>query len=61
MVLEFDPATPLTVERLLARVRESRGRMRLTSGSTLFVRPAASDHDGLIAELRTLLRGLAAA
>jgi hypothetical protein len=51
----------VTVERLLGKVRTSAGRLRLTSGSALALRPAATDHDALIAELRTLLHSLAAA
>ena len=61
IALEFDAGTPLAVEVLLERVRRSRGKLKLTSGSTLLVRPDATDHDGLVAELRTLLQGLAAA
>jgi transcription-repair coupling factor (superfamily II helicase) len=61
IVLEFDEHTPVTVERLLELVRGSRGRLRLTSGSALAVASEATDHDGLIAELRALLQRLSAA
>ncbi|HKA29790.1 MAG TPA: transcription-repair coupling factor [Candidatus Binatia bacterium] len=61
IVLEFHDATPVTVERLLGKVRTSAGRLRLTSGSALALRPVATDHDALIAELRTLLQSLATA
>src|SRR5262249_48071219 len=47
VVLEFDSATPVRTETLLAVVQRSRGRLRLTSGSALEVRPTATDHDGL--------------
>jgi transcription-repair coupling factor (superfamily II helicase) len=60
VVLEFDSATPVRTETLLAVVQRSRGRLRLTSGSALEIRPTASDHDGLVAELRTLLQELSA-
>ncbi|HZP43923.1 MAG TPA: transcription-repair coupling factor [Candidatus Binatia bacterium] len=61
VLLEFDPGTPVGVERLLEVVRGSRGRLKLTSGSALAVQVAATDHDGTIAELRTVLQRLAAA
>ena len=60
IVLEFDPATPVATDTLLAVVARERGHLRLTSGSALEVRPQATDHDGLIAELRTLLQRLSA-
>ncbi len=59
VILELDPATPLTVEMLMERIRGSGGRLRLASGSALQVRLGATDHDGIIAELRELLRTLA--
>ncbi|MFN8543528.1 MAG: transcription-repair coupling factor [Candidatus Binatia bacterium] len=59
--LEFAASTPVRVETLLEVVRGSRGRTKLTSGSTLLVRPQATDQDGLVAELRTLLQRLAGA
>ena len=46
IVLEFHDTTPVTVETLLEKVRGEQGRLRLTSGSALAVRPAATDHDG---------------
>jgi transcription-repair coupling factor (superfamily II helicase) len=60
IVLEFDPGTPVGTDTLLAVVQRERGRLRLTSGSALEIRPQAMDHDGLIAELRTLLQRLSA-
>jgi len=59
--LEFDAGTPLTVDRLLERVRGSAGRLRLTSGTTLELRPAATDHDELLEEVGAVLRSLNAA
>jgi len=61
VTLEFDPSTPVRVERLLEVVRGSRGRLRLADDRTLLVRPEAADHDGLVAELRALLQRLSAA
>ena len=58
IVLEFHDTTPVTVETLLGKVRTSKGRLRLTSGSALAVRPEATDHDALVAELRALLQSL---
>jgi transcription-repair coupling factor (superfamily II helicase) len=58
IVLEFHDTTPVTVETLLGKVRASRGRLRLTSGSALAMRPEATDHDAVIAELRALLQSL---
>jgi transcription-repair coupling factor (superfamily II helicase) len=60
VVLEFDPSTPLTTERLVAVVEKERRRLRLTAGSALEVRLQATDHDGLIADLRALLQRLSA-
>jgi len=61
VILEFDAGTPITPERLVAFVRESKGRVRMAGGSALDMRIAASDHDGLIAELRAHLQKLASA
>jgi transcription-repair coupling factor (superfamily II helicase) len=58
IVIEFDQSTPVTVERLLEAVRGTKGRLKLTSGSALVVQPQAADHDGVIAELRSLLQTL---
>jgi transcription-repair coupling factor (superfamily II helicase) len=58
IVLEFHDTTPVAVETLLGNVRASKGRLRLTSGSALAMRPEAMDHDALIAELRALLQNL---
>jgi transcription-repair coupling factor (superfamily II helicase) len=60
VVFEFDERTPVAVERLLEVVRKSRGKLRLLSGSVLSVTSEATDHDGLVAELRALLQTLAA-
>jgi transcription-repair coupling factor (superfamily II helicase) len=60
VVFEFDPSTPVQADALLEHVRASTGRLRLTSGSALQVRPQATDHDGLIADLRALLQRLSA-
>ncbi len=59
IVLDFDPRTPVKVETLLDAVKKSRGRLRLVNETTLSVEPEATDHDGTIAELRTLLQKLA--
>jgi hypothetical protein len=61
VVLEFDAATPLQPERLIAIVQASRGRMRCGSGSVLEVRTDAADHDQTIAEVDALLQRLCAA
>jgi transcription-repair coupling factor (superfamily II helicase) len=58
IVLEFDQSTPVKVERLLEVVRGTKGQLKLTSSSTLVVQPQAADHDGVIAELRSLLQTL---
>ena len=58
IVLEFHETTPVTVETLLETVRGSTGRLRLTSGSALAIRPTATDHDGVIAEVRAVLQSL---
>ena len=60
VVLEFDPGTPLSPEGVLAFVRGSKGRARMAGGSVLEIRPAATDHDGMIAELRAHLQRLSA-
>jgi transcription-repair coupling factor (superfamily II helicase) len=56
--VEFDAGTPLTVERLLERIKGSGGRLRLTAGSTLEIRPVATDPDGLLDEVGAVLRSL---
>src|SRR5262249_53743601 len=61
VVLEFDPSTPVRSDALVAFVRGSKSRARMTAGSALEIRPQASDHDGLIAELREHLQRLSAA
>jgi len=61
IVLEFHETTPTAVEKLLETVRGSKGRLRLVSGSALAIRPTATDHDGLIAEVRTILQNLGTA
>jgi transcription-repair coupling factor (superfamily II helicase) len=61
VLLDFDAATPLRADRLVELARTSRGRLRLRGEATLEVQIAASDHDGVILELRTLLQTLSAA
>jgi hypothetical protein len=61
VVLEFHPTTPIRPEVLAALVQRERDRFRLLSGEALELKPAATDHDGLIAELIALLRRLSAA
>jgi transcription-repair coupling factor (superfamily II helicase) len=61
IVIEFHDTTPVRVEALLEKVRGAKGRLRLTSGSALAFRPAAADHDGIVAELRELLQSLSTA
>jgi transcription-repair coupling factor (superfamily II helicase) len=61
VVLEFDPHTPVQGEVLAAFVQHERRRVRVTAGSALEIRPDAADHDGMIAEVRALLRRLSAA
>jgi transcription-repair coupling factor (superfamily II helicase) len=62
IALEFDERTPVSPERVLGLVRESRGRLTVApSGSVLEVRPEATDHDGTITELRAVLQRLSAA
>jgi len=46
---------------LTTLVQRERNRFRLVSGAALEVRPAATDHDGVVAELVALLRRLTAA
>ena len=58
VVVEFDPATPLGVERLLEGIRGSGGRLRLASGTTLEIRPQAADDDGMLEEIGAVLRTL---
>jgi transcription-repair coupling factor (superfamily II helicase) len=58
IVLEFHDSTPVPVETLLEAVRGSKGRLRLTSGSALAIRPSATDHDGVVAEVRGVCQGL---
>jgi transcription-repair coupling factor (superfamily II helicase) len=58
IVLEFHETTPIAVETLLKTVRGSAERLRLTSGSALAIRPTATDHDGVIAEVRAVLQNL---
>ena len=61
VLIEFAPSTPVQVQTLLEFIKGSKGRLRLTSGSALLVRPDASDHDGIIAELASMLQKLASA
>jgi transcription-repair coupling factor (superfamily II helicase) len=61
VLLEFHPTTPVRPETLTTLVQRERNRFRLVSGAALEVRPAATDHDGVVAELVALLRRLSAA
>jgi transcription-repair coupling factor (superfamily II helicase) len=61
VVLEFDASTPVRTETLLELMRGSKGRLRMAGGSAVEIRPAATDADGLIAELRAHLQKFAAA
>jgi transcription-repair coupling factor (superfamily II helicase) len=61
VVLEFDTTTPVRTETLLSSIRGSRGHLRMAGSSAIEIRSVASDHDGLIAELREHLQKLAAA
>src|SRR5437867_795897 len=61
VVLEFEVGTRVDPAQLVELVRGSKGRWKLLSGSALAVRPEATDHDGLIAELRALLQRLSTA
>jgi hypothetical protein len=56
--IDFDAGTPLTVDRLLERLRGGGGRLRLLNGTTLEIRPTASDHDELLEEVGAALRSL---
>ncbi|HWP65621.1 MAG TPA: transcription-repair coupling factor [Candidatus Limnocylindria bacterium] len=56
--VEFDPGTPLGVDRLLEGIRGSGGRLRLVNGTTLEIRPLATDPDELLEEVGTVLRKL---
>jgi transcription-repair coupling factor (superfamily II helicase) len=60
VVFEFEENAPLDVEHVLDVVRGRASRLRLTSGTTLEVRPETDDHDGVIGELGTALRSLKA-
>ena len=61
VLIEFAPSTPVPVATLLDFIRGSKGRLRMVSGSALLVRPDATDHDGMVAELTSLLQKLASA
>jgi transcription-repair coupling factor (superfamily II helicase) len=61
VLLEFAPSTPIEPTRLLEFIRGSKGRLRLVNESSLLVRPDATDHDGVIAELASVLQKLASA
>jgi transcription-repair coupling factor (superfamily II helicase) len=61
VLLEFAPSTPVQVARLLEFIRGSKGRLKMTSGSALLVEPTATDHDGVIDELDSVLQRLATA
>ena len=51
----------MRTEALHELMRGSKGRVRMAGGSALEIQLAATDHDGVIAELRAHLQGLAAA
>jgi len=55
--IDFDAGTPLSVDRLLERMRGG-GRLQLLNGTTLEIRPTASDHDELLEEVGAALRSL---
>jgi transcription-repair coupling factor (superfamily II helicase) len=61
ILVEFAPSTPVDVSKLVEFIRGSKGRLRLVSESSLLVRPDATDHDGVIAELASVLQRLASA
>jgi transcription-repair coupling factor (superfamily II helicase) len=61
ILLEFDPSTPVRPEKLHEVMRGTNGRLRMTGECALEIRPDATDHDGVIAELRAHLQRLAAA
>jgi transcription-repair coupling factor (superfamily II helicase) len=61
VLLEFAASTPVPVPRLLEFIRGSKGRLKMVSGSALLVEPTATDHDGVIAELDSVLQRLATA
>jgi transcription-repair coupling factor (superfamily II helicase) len=61
ILVEFAPTTPVSVPTLLEIIRGAKGRLRLVSESQLVVRPTATDHDGVIAELVAVLQKLATA
>jgi transcription-repair coupling factor (superfamily II helicase) len=61
IVLEFDASTPVAAQALVDFVRSVKGRARMSGPSSLEIRPQATDHDGLIAELRAHLQKLATA
>jgi transcription-repair coupling factor (superfamily II helicase) len=61
VLLEFDPSTPVRPEALPEYIRASKGRVRMAGASGLEIRSEATDHDGVIAELRAHLQKLAAA
>jgi len=61
VVLDVDEGTPVTVPPLLRVVESSRGRVRLTSPTTLEARTSAGDPLTLVAEIRDVLRSLESA
>jgi transcription-repair coupling factor (superfamily II helicase) len=61
VILEFDPSTPVRTDVMHELMRGSKGRLRMAGGSALEVGLSATDHDGMIAELRAHLQRLAAA
>jgi transcription-repair coupling factor (superfamily II helicase) len=61
VLVEFAPSTPVQVATLLEFIRGSKGRLRLVSEASLLVRPTATDHDGVISEIASVLQKLATA
>jgi transcription-repair coupling factor (superfamily II helicase) len=61
VLVEFAPTTPVQVATLLEFIRGSKGRLRLVNEASLLVRPTATDHDGVISEIASVLQKLATA
>jgi transcription-repair coupling factor (superfamily II helicase) len=61
VLVEFAPTTPVQVATLLEFIRGAKGRLRLVNEAQLLVRPTATDHDGVISELASVLQKLATA
>jgi len=61
VVLDFDRRTPVRVDTLVEHVRGSGGQLKLTSESTLVIKPEATEHDAVIRELQAHLQRLCGA